>query len=137
MQRVDEFRLDGFPMQELPADRRWIKLWIKFGIGSLVLALAACGLIVPDSAAWALFLATVVFIAQVVTDADRLPIRVASHFAFDLLADGWMNRSSHRLVVMANRTDPPRLAKAPFFAVIATVPIALAMSVAAIVSQIP
>jgi hypothetical protein len=43
----------------------------------------------------------------------------------------------HRLVVRANRTDPPRLAKAPFFAVIATVPIALAMFVAAIVSQIP
>jgi hypothetical protein len=43
----------------------------------------------------------------------------------------------HRLVVRANRTDPPRIAMAPFVAVIATVPIALAMFVAAIVSQIP
>ena len=42
MQRVDESRLDDFPMQDLPADRRWM----TFGIGSLVLSLA-CGLIVP------------------------------------------------------------------------------------------
>jgi len=43
----------------------------------------------------------------------------------------------HRLVVRANRTDPPRLAKAPFWGVIATVPIALAMWLAAIVIQAP
>jgi hypothetical protein len=182
IQRVDEFRPGGFPTQELPANRRWI----KFGIGLLVLSLAAFGLIVPDSAAWALFLATVAFIALVVTDVDRLPIRVASHFTIDLLADGWLNRSSylivmvaaglansltiaalavatrmakvdfigrpalwlgcymliflyaiHRLIVIANRTDPQRIAKAPFLGVIATFPIALAMWVAAIVSQIP
>ncbi len=179
VQRVDESRLDGFPTQDLPADRRWI----TFGIGSLVLSLA-CGLIVPNGAAWALFLVTVAFIAHVVTDVNQLPIRVASHFSFDLRADGWLNRSSylivmaatglaisltnaavavatsmahadfigrdllwfgcyflafiysvHRLVVRANRTDPPRLAKAPFWGVIATVPIALAIYVAAIVIQ--
>ena len=48
---MDESRLDGFPTQDLPADRRWI----TFGIGSLVLSLA-CGLIVPNGAAWWLFL---------------------------------------------------------------------------------
>jgi hypothetical protein len=45
--------------------------------------------------------------------------------------------SVHRLVVGANRTDPPRLAKAPFWGVIATVPIALAMWLAGIVIQAP
>ena len=45
--------------------------------------------------------------------------------------------SVHRLVVRANRTDPARLAKAPFWGVIATVPIALAMWLAAIVIQAP
>ena len=54
---MDESRLDGFPTQELTADRRLI----TFGIGSLVLSLA-CGLIVPNGAAWALFLVTVAFI---------------------------------------------------------------------------
>ena len=44
--------------------------------------------------------------------------------------------SVHRLVVRANRPDPPRVAKAPFWGVIATSPIALAMFVVAIVSQI-
>jgi hypothetical protein len=180
MQRVDESGLDDFPTQDLPADRRLI----TFGIGSLVVSLA-CGLIVPEGAAWALFLVTVAFIALVVTDVHQLPIRVASHFKFDLLADGWMNRSSyliliaamglsmsltsaalavatrmahvdfigrdtlwlgcyllafiysvHRLVVRANGTDPPRLAKTPFWGVIATSPIALAMFVVAIVTQI-
>jgi hypothetical protein len=179
MQLVDESRLDGFPTQDLPADRRWI----TFGIGSLVLSLA-CGLFVPNGAAWALFLVTVAYIAHMVTDVNQLPIRVASHFSFDLRADGWLNRSSylivmaatglaisltnaavavatrmvhvdfigrntlwfgcyflvfmysvHRLIVRANRTDPPRLAKAPFWGVITTVPIALAMFVAAIVIQ--
>ena len=91
---MDESRLDDFPAQDFPADRRWI----TFGIGSLVLSLA-CGLVVPNGAAWA-FLITVAFIAQVVTDVDQLPIRVASHFTFDLHADGWLNRSSY-LILMA------------------------------------
>jgi hypothetical protein len=80
---VNEFRLDGLSTQELPADRRWIKFWIKFGIGLLVVSPAACGLIIPNSAAWALFLVTVAFIVQVLIDVDRLPIRVASHFNID------------------------------------------------------
>ena len=59
---------------------------------SLLLSLA-CGLIVPNGAAWSLFLVTVAFIAHVATDFNRMPIRVASHFTIDLLADGWLNRS--------------------------------------------
>lgn len=177
---MDESRVDDFPTQDLPADRRLI----TFGIGSLVLSVA-CGLIVPEGAAWSLFLVTVAFIALVVTDGHELPIRVASHFNFALVADAWVNRSLylilmaaagvttslscaapavvlrmvradfvgrnvlwlgcyllpflyaiHRLVVRANRTDPPRLAKAPFWALIATFPIAVAIFVVAIVSQI-
>ena len=50
--------------------------------------LAACGIIGPESAAWAeLFLFTLAFIAQLIAEVDQLPIRAASHFDQHLLAD--------------------------------------------------
>jgi hypothetical protein len=177
---VDEIRVDDIPKQDHFADGRVI----TFLVGSLVLSLA-CGLIVPNLAVWGLFLAAVAFVALLVIDFNQLPIRVASHFGTDLIADGWTDRSSyliliavlgvamsmpcatmafvdptghanfgarafscfgcyllalmyaiHRLVVRANRIDPARLATAPFWKVIATLPIAIAVLVAALVIPI-
>jgi hypothetical protein len=180
MQKVGEPRLDDFSTKVLFADRRVI----TFGIGSVVLSLL-CGLIFPSGPVWAFFLAAVAFVALLVADFNQLPIRVASHFGTDLVADGWTDRTSyliligvlglcmstpcaamafvdptgklnfvalacscfgcyllafmyaiHRLVVRANRTDPARLATAPFWKVIATLPIAIAVLVVALVIPI-
>jgi hypothetical protein len=42
----------------------------------------------------------VVFLGDLIFSAKKLPQRMATHFRFDLVADGWMKRSSYLAVMI-------------------------------------
>jgi hypothetical protein len=68
---------------------------------TLLVGLALCWLASPGNAEWCLLLATCAFVGYLVDSREQLPPRLASHFRFDLQADGWMNRRTYLLVFAA------------------------------------
>jgi len=84
------------PLQVLSApERRW-----SFSPRTLFVVLALCWLVAPSNSEWSLLLLNCAFLGHVIHSRDELPDRVASHFRFDLQADGWVSRRTY-LILMA------------------------------------
>ncbi len=79
-------------MSTLPESRRSLTL------RTLLVGLLLCWLASPGNAEWCLLLVTCAFVGYLVDSREQLPQCLASHFRFDLEADGWMNRRTYLLV---------------------------------------
>ena len=83
--------MSGQQSESRSPDRRRSPL----GLRSLLVILALFWLAAPGNPAWLFLLLALGFLAYAIHTRDGLPDRVATHFAFNRQADGWMGRRTY------------------------------------------